>query len=164
MRTVLPQWSKMDMATSERAQLISVYKGLLKAWNDQNAKAMAAFYASNAAQVGFDGSQVTGSKEIEKHLAPIFRDHPTHRFVHVVREVKLLAEDVGFIRAIAGMVPRDDTKIDSTNNVVQTVLARKKRGKWKIELFQNTPARLDGRPNEVRAMTKELQASVNAQL
>ena len=152
------------MAISKRAQLISVYKGLLKAWNDQNAQAMAAFYAPKAAQIGFDGSQVTGSKEIEKHLAPIFRDHPTHRFVHIVREVKLLTEDVGFIRAVAGMVPRNDTKIDPTKNAVQTVLARMNRGKWKIELFQNTPARLDGRPNEVRAMTKELQAIVKAQL
>jgi hypothetical protein len=62
------------------------------------------------------------------------------------------------------MVPRNEAKIDPTKNAVQTALARKKRGKWKIELFQNTPALLDGRPHEVSAMTKELQAVVKAQL
>jgi hypothetical protein len=44
------------------------------------------------------------------------------------------------------------------------VLARKKTSKWKVELFQNTPARLDGRPKEVNAMTKGLQVVAKAQL
>jgi ABC-type branched-subunit amino acid transport system ATPase component len=68
------------------------------------------------------------------------------------------------IRALAGMVPRDGTDINSSLNAVQTMLARKQRSLWKVELFQNTPARLDGRPEDVAAMTQELQAAVNAQL
>jgi hypothetical protein len=76
----------------------------------------------------------------------------------------VLGENVGTVQAIAGMVPRDGMIIDSSKNTVQTMLARKVRGRWKVELFQNTPARLDGRPNAVKAMTKQLQGLAKRQL
>jgi uncharacterized protein (TIGR02246 family) len=152
------------MATSQRSQLISLYEALIKSWNNRDAKGMAALYTTGGAQVGFDGSQISGPGDIEKHLAPIFRDHPTARFVFIIKEVKLLGDAVGLVRAIAGMVPRDSSDINSSLNAVQTMLARKQRSLWKVELFQNTPARLDGRPEEVTAMTQELQAAVKAQL
>ena len=152
------------MATSQRSQLISLYEALIKCWNNRDAKGMAGLYAISGAQIGFDGSSISGPGDIEKHLAPIFRDHPTAKFVFVIREVKLLGEAVGLVRAIAGMVPRDGSEINSSLNAVQTMLARKQRSLWKVELFQNTPARLDGRPEEVVAMTQELQAVVKAKL
>lgn len=152
------------MALSQRSQLISLYEALIKCWNTRDAKGMAGLYANGGGQIGFDGSQISGPSDIEKHLAPIFRDHPTARFVFIIREVKLLGEAVGLVRAIAGMVPRNGTDINPSLNAVQTMLARKQRSLWKVELFQNTPARLDGRPEEVTAMTRELQAAVKAQL
>ena len=152
------------MALSQRSQLISLYEALIKCWNTGDAKGMAGLYANSGGQIGFDGSQISGPSDIEKHLAPIFRDHPTGRFVFIIREVKLLGDAVGLVRAIAGMVPRDGTDINSSLNAVQTMLARKQRSLWKVELFQNTPARLDGRPEEVVAMTQELQAVVKVQL
>ena len=152
------------MAVSQRSQLISLYESLIKSWNNQDAKGMASLYARNGGQIGFDGSQITGPEEIEQHLAPIFRDHPTGKFVFIVRDVRLLGDAVGLVHAIAGMVPRDGTRINSSLNAVQSMLARKQRGKWKVELFQNTPARLDGHPEDVTAMTDELQAVITSQL
>ena len=152
------------MAASQRSQLISLYEALIKSWNSRDAKSMAGLYATGGGQIGFDGSQISGPGDIEIHLAPIFRDHPTGRFVFIIREVKLLGDAVGLVRAIAGMVSRDGSDINSSLNTVQSMLARKQRSLWKVELFQNTPARLDGRPEEVVAMTQELQAVVKAQL
>ena len=152
------------MATSQRSQLISLYEALIKSWNNRDAKGMAGLYTTGGGQIGFDGSQVSGSGDIEKHLAPIFRDHPTARFVFIIREVKLLGETVGLVGAVAGMVPRDSAEINSPLNAIQTMLARKQRSLWKVELFQNTPARLDGRPEDVAAMTQELQIAAKAQL
>jgi uncharacterized protein (TIGR02246 family) len=148
---------------TQNAELISLYENLIKTWNDQDASGMATLYATQGGQVGFDGSQISGPGEIESHLAPIFRDHPTQKFVYIIREVRLLGDEVGLVRAVAGMVPRNDTKLDPSKNVVQTTLARKQKGKWMVELFQNTPAKFDGRPKEVEAMTKELQSVVEAQ-
>jgi len=41
---------------------------------------------------------------------------------------------------------------------------RKEAGGWRIVLFQNTPARLDGRPEAVAAMSNELRAVAGQQL
>jgi hypothetical protein len=41
--------------------------------------------------------------------------------------------------------------------VIQTLIAVKRDGQWRIVLFQNTPAQLHGRPELVQAMTEELR-------
>jgi uncharacterized protein (TIGR02246 family) len=150
--------------TAQDPAIVSTYTKLLHAWNAQDASGMAALFAEGGAQVGFDGSEAQGPRTIQERLAPIFRDHPTKRFVYVIREVRLLTDDVALLRANAGMVPRDSLELDETKNVVQTVVVRKEGGSWRIELFQNTPARLDGRPEAVAAMSKELKAAAEKQL
>ncbi len=152
------------MAATQRRQLISLYEALIRSWNSRDAKGMAGLYAATGGQIGFDGSQISRPAAIEKHLTPIFRDHPTARFVYIIKDAKVLGEAVGVVCAIAGMVPRSGSEINPSLNTVQTMLARKQRSLWKVELFQNTPARLDGRPEDVAAMTRDLQAIVKAQL
>ena len=49
------------------------------------------------------------------------------------------------------------TDLDPQLNAVQTVVAAKRNGEWRIVLFQNTPAQLHGRPELVREMTEELR-------
>jgi uncharacterized protein (TIGR02246 family) len=144
--------------------IVSTYTKLLAAWNAQDAAGMAALFAEGGAQVGFDGSEAQGPRTIHQQLAPIFRDHPTKRFVHVIREVQQVTDDVVLLRAIAGMVPRDSLELDETKNVVQSLVMRKEAAGWRIVLFQNTPARLDGRPEAVAAMSKELRAAAELQL
>jgi uncharacterized protein (TIGR02246 family) len=144
--------------------IVSTYTKLLTAWNAQDAAGMAALFAEGGAQVGFDGSEAQGPTTIHRQLAPIFQDHPTKRFVHVIREVQHVAADVFLLRAIAGMVPRDSLELDESKNVVQSLLVRKEGAGWRIVLFQNTPARLDGRPEAVAAMSKELRTAAEHQL
>jgi uncharacterized protein (TIGR02246 family) len=145
-------------------EIVSTYMKLLAAWNAQDASGMAALFAEGGAQVGFDGSEAQGPQTIHQQLAPIFRDHPTKRFVHVIREVHQVTGDVAMVRAIAGMVPRDSLELDESKNVIQTLVVRKEGPGWRIVLFQNTPARLDGRPEAVAAMSKELRAAAADQL
>jgi uncharacterized protein (TIGR02246 family) len=148
----------------ENQAIVSIYEKLLAAWNSQDAAAMATLFAADGVQVGFDGSEAQGARTIHEHLAPIFRDHPTKRFVHVVREVHLLVDGVALLRAVAGMVPRDSLELDESKNVIQSLVLRKEAGGWRIALFQNTPAKLDGRPEAVAAMSKELKAAAEQQL
>jgi uncharacterized protein (TIGR02246 family) len=148
----------------EDQEIVSTYTKLLAAWNARDAAGMAALFAEGGAQVGFDGSEAQGPRTIHEQLAPIFRDHPTKRFVHVIREVRPVTGDVVLLRAVAGMVPRDSLELDESKNVVQSLVMRKERAGWRIVLFQNTPARLDGRPEAVAAMSKELRAAAEHQL
>jgi uncharacterized protein (TIGR02246 family) len=149
---------------AQNQAIVSTYMKLLAAWNAQDAAAMAALFAEGGAQVGFDGSEAQGPRTIHQQLAPIFRDHPTKRFVHVIREVHQVTDDVALLRAIAGMVPRESLELDESKNVVQSLILRKEGVDWQIVLFQNTPARLDGRPEAVAAMSNELRAAAEHQL
>jgi uncharacterized protein (TIGR02246 family) len=144
--------------------IVSTYSKLLAAWNAQDAAGMAALFAEGGAQVGFDGSEAQGARTIHQQLEPIFRDHPTKRFVHVIREVHQVTDEVAMLRAIAGMVPRDSLELDESKNVVQSLVVRKEGARWRIVLFQNTPAKLDGRPEAVAAISKELRAAAEQQL
>jgi uncharacterized protein (TIGR02246 family) len=50
----------------------TLYEQLIRAWNQRDARSFAALYERDGHQVGFDGSQINGQAEIEKHLSQIF--------------------------------------------------------------------------------------------
>jgi uncharacterized protein (TIGR02246 family) len=142
----------------ESAAVEALYRQLLDAWNARDARGMASLYAPAGGQVGFDGSPANGPAEIENLLAPIFKDHPTARFIAKVREVRMLGADAALLRAVAGMVPPGKSDLLPERNAVQTlVAARNSAGAWKVEMFHNTPAKFDGRPQLARQLTAELR-------
>jgi uncharacterized protein (TIGR02246 family) len=152
------------MATDEQA-VLDLYGALIGGWNARDAKAMAGLYSPRGGQIGFDGSSFTTPSEIEQGLAPVFKDHPTARFVTIVREVRSIGDGVVILRAAAGMVPPGEGQIKAERNAIQTVVASRGEGEgWQIELFQNTPARFDGRPDEAETLTRELQSVADRQL
>jgi uncharacterized protein (TIGR02246 family) len=141
-------------------QVRSLHTALIDAWNRRDAKAMSDLYAEDGSQVGFDGSEMSTPQSIFAHLEPIFRDHPTARFVTKVREVRMIGDKAALLRAVAGMVPPGATKIKPEVNAIQSLVASKRDGLWRIELFQNTPAAWHGRPQDVEKLTAELQKLV----
>jgi uncharacterized protein (TIGR02246 family) len=135
-----------------------VYFALLAAWNRQDAPAMAALFRERGSMVGFDGSAVDGRTAIEAHLAPIFAQHPTPRFVAKVREVRRMAGgQTLMLRGVAGMWPRDADDLNPELNAVQTMVLSLGDGEYRIEMFQNTPAAFHGRPVESERLSAELR-------
>lgn len=133
------------------------YQDLLASWNRRDAAAYGTLFAEGAACIGFDGSQMHGPDEIASTLAAIFANHPTAAYVAKVREVRLLAPGVALLRAVAGMVPPGKGDIHPPVNAVQTLLAVQADGRWRIALFQNTPAAFHGRPELGAELTEELR-------
>ena len=142
---------------SDTAAVEAVYFALLDAWNRRDAAGMAALYADRGIQIGFDGSRADGAAEVRSHLEPIFRDHPTARFVAKLRDCRLLNGDTALLTAVAGMIPPGKDRINPQTNAVQTVVASRHAGGWRIELFQNTPAAWHGRDEDRERLTAELQ-------
>ncbi|HEV2016723.1 MAG TPA: SgcJ/EcaC family oxidoreductase [Gemmatimonadaceae bacterium] len=140
-----------------------LYRQLLAAWDKRNARDFALLFASDGNIVGFDGTQVFGQAEVGAHLSEIFSHHQTARYVSIVREVRSLAEGATILSAVAGMVPPDKDDINPDVNAVQTVIAVKKAGAWKVALFQNTPAALHGRPDAAKKLSDELRAALQKQ-
>ena len=144
------------------AAVEALYFALLDAWNRRDAAAMAALYAERGLQIGFDGSEARGAAEVRAHLEPIFRDHPTARFVAKVRDCRALGADAALLSAVAGMIPPGDDAINPQRNVVQTLVAARSGERWHVELFQNTPAAWHGRGEDRERLTAELQAAAEA--
>jgi uncharacterized protein (TIGR02246 family) len=147
-------------ADSETREL---YRQLLEAWDKRNARDYALLFAPDGSIVGFDGTPVFGQAEIGAHLTQILTHHQTARYVSIVREVRSLSDGVTILSAVAGMVPPDKDDINPEVNAVQTLVAVKTAGAWKIALFQNTPAAFHGRPEEGTKLTDELRAVLEKQ-
>jgi uncharacterized protein (TIGR02246 family) len=124
------------------SELTDLYVRLLKAWNDRDAKAMAACFGDEAVMIGFDGSMAEGQGAIETHLAPIFRDHPTAAYTAILRSEHTYG-DVRLLRADAGMLPYGKQDLQSETISRQTLVARQTDSGLRIVLFQNTAIALD---------------------
>ena len=145
-------------AADAEAAVRGLYAALLERWNRRDAAGMAALFAGAGYLVGYDGSVVNGRAAIAGHLAPIFADHPTPAYVGKVREVRFLTPDVAVLRAVSGLVPAGTRDINPALNAVQSLVAARHGGQWRVELYQNTPAAFHGRPEESAALTAELRA------
>jgi uncharacterized protein (TIGR02246 family) len=137
--------------------LRQLHASLLDCWNRRDAAGFAALFAPEGNVVGFDGSAVDGASAIQAHLEQIFADHRPAAYVAIVREVRLLGPGTALLRAVAGMVPPGQTRVNPAVNAIQSLVGQLDGARWRIELFQNTPAAWHGRPDAVVALTAELQ-------
>jgi uncharacterized protein (TIGR02246 family) len=140
----------------ERA--ISRYGNLLEAWNRQDAAAFSSVFAEDGSTVGFDGSPLNGREAIASTLGSIFRGHRTATYVAKLREVRPLAENVLLVRAVAGMVPPGTDHLNPALHAIQSLVFVFDGDSPHLALFHNTPAAFHGRPEEVDALTVELDA------
>ena len=138
-----------------------LYAQLIDGWNAADAEAMAEAMAPDGLMVGFDGSQMTGRDQVASELGRIFADHRTARFVTKIRSITPLGPDAAILHAVAGMVPPGGSEIMPDRNTIQTVVSARVGDGWRVALFQNTPARFDGRPELVQDLTAELQEILN---
>jgi len=134
-----------------------LYQDLLDHWNKRSAPDLAGLFAEDGNLIGFDGSPINGRTAIESHLLGIFKDHETGAYVGKVREVRFLTPDVAILRAVAGMIPPGQSDLNPNVNAVQTLVAVKHEGYWRIEVYQNTPAAFHEWPELSQTLTEELR-------
>jgi uncharacterized protein (TIGR02246 family) len=140
-----------------------LYANILSCWNAGDAGAFARLFTRSGNMVGFDGSQVDGQESIEVHLAKVFSSHSTAAYVGKVREVRVLGQEVVLLRAVAGMVPPGRSELNPAVNTIHTLVAANHGDRWRVELFQSTPAAFHGRPEASQSLTRELQEARDTQ-
>jgi uncharacterized protein (TIGR02246 family) len=143
--------------SSEETAVRALYQQLLASWNRRDAASYAALFEKDATVIGFDGSPMSGSGEIEATLRQIFADHITAAYIGKVRSLRFLSPDIALLHAIVGMVPPGKSDINPAVNALQTLVAISVDGQWRIAWFQNTPAQFHGRPEASEALSEELR-------
>jgi uncharacterized protein (TIGR02246 family) len=146
----------------DNSAIEALHADLLTCWNHRDAHGMASLFLMDGNAIGFDGSQMNGSSEVEAELSKVFDNHQTASYVWKVKEVRFLNDDCALLTAIVGMVPPGKDSINPATNAIQSLIALRKTGTWKIALFQNTPAQFHGRPEMVENMTRELSKLIPA--
>jgi uncharacterized protein (TIGR02246 family) len=141
----------------QESEIRSLYQKLLASWNRRSSEDFASLFAEDGNVVGFDGSMNNGRSEIESDLRRIFGDHQPAAFVGKVRDVRFLAPEVAILRAVAGMVPPGQSDLKPEVNAIQTLVAARQDGQWRIAVFQNTPAAFHGRPELSEKLIEELR-------
>lgn len=121
---------------------------------------MASLFSACGSVVGFDGSQLNGAPEISSVLDSIFSQHMPPQFVAIVRSLRLLTPEIAMLRAVVGMVADGKDDLVPGVNAVQTLIASRSDGRWRIELFQNTPAAFHGEPEKSEQLSKELRGAI----
>jgi uncharacterized protein (TIGR02246 family) len=147
-------------AVDETDDLQALHRQLLDAWNERDAGAYTDLFATDGTIVGFDGSTVDGRDEIRSHLSGIFADHAPGSYVGAVRDARLLGPDVGLLRAVTGLIPDGQDDLNPATNAIQSLIAVRVDGDWRVALFQNTPAAFHGRPEAADELTDELRQLV----
>jgi uncharacterized protein (TIGR02246 family) len=146
------------MLTIDESEILSLYQGLLAAWNMRDAEGFAATFDDDGEAIGFDGTEMRGRARIADELGRAFRQHPTGRYVAHVRSVELIHPAVGVLRAVAAVVRPGGTEIEPlTESVVRMIAIRRSNG-WRVSLLDNTPIQLhDDRQGQAR-IAAELRA------
>jgi uncharacterized protein (TIGR02246 family) len=143
--------------TADEQATRAMCQGLWDAWNRRNADDFAALFDDQGYVVGFDGSPMNGRAEIQATLRQIFGDHVTAAYVGKIRGVRFLTPGVAVVQAVAGMVPPGKSDLNPAVNAIQTFVAAKHHGGWRIASYQNTPAQFHGRPEMAQQLTEELR-------
>jgi uncharacterized protein (TIGR02246 family) len=145
---------------SEENNIRTLFQALLDAWNRRSGSDFASLFLEDGEAVGFDGTSHAGKAQIKVDLEQLFARHIPASYISIVRSIRFLSPDVAVLRAVAGMVPPEQQDIHPAVNAVQTLVAKQENGRWKIALFQNTPAAYHGRPQLSQQLTEELRAAL----
>jgi len=147
----------VDLREGPGAGVAGCYERLIDGWNRRDGRAFADPFADDAILIGYDGSEQRGRDAVASAMAQIFRDHDTAAYVAKVRTIRPLGATAALLHAVAGMVPPGGSDLAADRNAHQTVVAVDDGGDWRVLLFQNTPARFDGRPDLAAALADELR-------
>ena len=136
------QASQSDDEVAVRA----LYTQLMDGWNKGSGEAFAAPFAEDGHLIAFDGTHFKGRDEIVSFHQPLFDKWlKGTRLVGEVESVRFLSPDVARMHALGETVMRGKSRPAPERDSIQTLVAIKRNGEWRLAAFQNTRVRLMSR-------------------
>lgn len=153
----------MTAAHPQDAQIRALYHQYLDGWNRRSGAAVAAGFADDGDIIGFDGTHHRGRLAIAADLRAVFGSHQTPGYVGVIRSVRPMGPGVAVLLAHAGMILPGESDFDPAFHAVHSLVAVDEGGgRWRIQLFQATPAAWHENPEARDALTEELRGLLAA--
>src|ERR671913_1065618 len=121
----------------------NLYRELMDGWNRGSGEAFAAVFTKDGDLVAFDGTHFEGRAEIALFHQELFDKWlKDTRLVGRVKDVRFLSSDVAVMHAVGSTVMRGKTEPAPERDSIQTLIATRQSGEWRLAAFQNTRLRI----------------------
>ena len=139
MRQMNPPTSETHLSNAaNEAAVRALYQQLMDAWNNGSGDDYAVTFAEDGILVGFDGTALNGRQEIVSFHQPLFDKWlKGTRLTGDVTRVQFLTADIAVMHAIGSTIMRGKSKPDPARDSLQTLVAVREHGDWKLAAFQN---------------------------
>jgi uncharacterized protein (TIGR02246 family) len=137
---------RIDSHLAEETAVRALYEQLMDGWNDGGGEAFAAPFAEDGDLIGFDGTHLKGRHKIARFHQRLFGTYlKGTRFAGRVKSVRFVGPDVALVHALGGTLRRGKSTPSPKGDSIQTLVAVRRGGEWRIAAFQNTQVRPMGR-------------------
>lgn len=124
---------------ADESAVRGLYQQLMDGWNRGSGDAFAAVFTQDGDLVAFDGTHFNGRKEIAPFHQQLFDKWlKGTRLVGQVKDVRFLSSDVAVMPAVGGTVMPGKTEPSPERDSIQTLVATRQGGAWRLAAFQNT--------------------------
>jgi uncharacterized protein (TIGR02246 family) len=132
--------------STDEAAVRALYQQLMDGWNQGSAEVFATPFAEDGDLIAFDGTHFRGRQEIVPFHQRLFQTYlEGTRLVGQVTSVRFLGPDVALMHARGGTVMRGKSTPAPERDSIQTLVATRGVGSWRLTAFQNTRIRPMGR-------------------
>lgn len=134
------------MTASSEAVVRALYDQLMDGWNAGSGERFAAPFTADGHLVAFDGVHFQGRGQIARFHQQLFDKWMAgSRLVGGVEQVHFLSPDVALVHAVGNTVARGKSAPARERASIQTLVAVREDGEWRLAAFQNTRIRPIGR-------------------
>jgi uncharacterized protein (TIGR02246 family) len=135
-----------EVSAFDEQAIAALYRELMGAWNRGSAEDFASAMTPEMEFIGFDGTWFHGKEEVAAAHQSLFDNHlKGTRLAGDVVRIRLIARDVALIHARGNTVMRGKSAPAPARDSLQTLVAVRQQGIWRLAAFQNTRIRLMGR-------------------
>lgn len=133
---------KTSVADADEAAVRGLFGQMIGGWNGGGGEEFAAAFAEDGDLIAFDGTRFRGRAEISAFHQELFdRWMKGTRLVGRIEGVRFLGPDVALMHAVGGTVMRGKTRPSPERDSIQTYVAVRENGGWRLAAFQNTRVR-----------------------
>jgi len=127
---------------ADAGALRALYIAMMDGWNCGSAEAFAAPFDDDLEFIAFDGTRFRGREELVRSHAPLFRTHLRGtRLVGDVTGIRFIGPDIAVVHARGGTIMRGRSAPSPERDSIQTLVAVRRAGVWRLVAFQNTRIR-----------------------
>jgi uncharacterized protein (TIGR02246 family) len=140
--SIRPNRGETATNPADDAAVRALYQELMDAWNRGSGTAFAAGFTDDGDLVAFDGTHFKGREEIAPFHQQLFDKWlKGSRLVGRVEDVRFLSPEVAVMHAVGSTVMRGKREPSPERDSIQTLVAVREGGQWRLAAFQNTRVR-----------------------